>query len=320
MHKKLNEIIKIVKKYNRIIITGHENPDFDSFASAVGMYEICKKYNENIYIYIDTKKVNNSLNKGIQLLVNSTSIYKIIDKNQANNLIDKNTLLIIVDASSKNLIECKELLNLDTIILDHHIVDDTSKINSIYEIIDSNYSSVSEMVTFFLDYLKIDPLKEVATLLLLGIEVDTNSYVMKTTSNTYLAASKLLEMGADNSEKAEILKETRENYIKKGNLIKRSYMVTEDVILCILDGEIYNQKDLAEVADELIQFEDVEASFVIGKIDKEKISISARSLGKIDVQKIVKQLGGGGSPTSAAVQFESSTIKDVKNKLLKLIK
>ena len=54
MQKKYKQIIKQIKKYDNIIITGHKNPDFDSFASSLGMYEICKKYNKNVSIYINT--------------------------------------------------------------------------------------------------------------------------------------------------------------------------------------------------------------------------------------------------------------------------
>ena len=81
-----------------------------------------------------------------------------------------------------------------------------------------------------------------------------------------------------------------------------------------------DQKDLAEVADELIQFEDVEASFVIGKIEQNKVSISARSIGNINVQQIMNSLGGGGSQTSAAAQFQDKTIREAKEKLLKIIR
>ena len=158
---------------------------------------------------------------------------------------------------NKKLIENEGLLELDTIIIDHHVIDENLKINSIYELIDNNASSASEIITFFMNQLHIQPSSLVSTLLLVGIEVDTNGYMMKTTSKTFLASSILLDLKADCKIKTEILKETRENYIKKANIIKRSYMVNDQMIICILNNEIYDQKDLAEGADELIQFEDL---------------------------------------------------------------
>ena len=320
MNNELKKIIKIIKKYDKIIITGHKNPDFDSFSSSLGMFEICKKYGKEAYIYISLDKINKSLEKGVQAIKDSKEIYNLINEETALKLIDKKTLLIVLDCCNKNLIECQELLNLDTIVIDHHIIDRSSKIQTIYEIIDNNYSSASEMVTFLMLKLKLKPTNLISTLLLVGIEVDTNGYMMKTTFKTFEASSLLLKLGADNKFKTEILKDTRENYIKKTNLIKRSYLVKENVMLCILNNEIYDQKDLAEVADELLQFEDVETSFVIGKTGEHIVSISARSLGNIDVQKIMNKLGGGGSQTSAAAQFEQTQIKEVKEMLLEQIK
>lgn len=320
MNNELKKIIKIIKKYDKIIITGHKNPDFDSFSSSLGMFEICKKYGKEAYIYISLDKINKSLEKGVQAIKDSKEIYNLINEETALKLIDKKTLLIVLDCCNKNLIECQELLNLDTIVIDHHIIDRNSKIQTIYEIIDNDYSSASEMITFLMLKLKLKPTNLISTLLLVGIEVDTNGYMMKTTFKTFEASSLLLKLGADNKFKTEILKDTRENYIKKTNLIKRSYLVKENVMLCILNNEIYDQKDLAEVADELLQFEDVEASFVIGKTGEHIVSISARSLGNIDVQKIMNKLGGGGSQTSAAAQFEQIQIKEVKEKLLEQIK
>lgn len=320
MNNELKKIIKIIKKYDKIIITGHKNPDFDSFSSSLGMFEICKKYGKEAYIYISLDKINKSLEKGVQAIKDSKEIYNLINEETALKLINKKTLLIVLDCCNKNLIECQELLNLDTIVIDHHIIDRNSKIQTIYEIIDNNYSSASEMVTFLMLKLKLKPTNLISTLLLVGIEVDTNGYMMKTTFKTFEASSLLLKLGADNKFKTEILKDTRENYIKKTNLIKRSYLVKENVMLCILNNEIYDQKDLAEVADELLQFEDVETSFVIGKTGEHIVSISARSLGNIDVQKIMNKLGGGGSQTSAAAQFEQTQIKEVKEMLLEQIK
>ena len=56
MNNELKKIIKIIKKYDKIIITGHKNPDFDSFSSSLGMFEICKKYGKEAYIYISLDK------------------------------------------------------------------------------------------------------------------------------------------------------------------------------------------------------------------------------------------------------------------------
>ena len=50
----------------------------------------------------------------------------------------------------------------------------------------------------------------------------------------------------------------------------------------------------------------VHASFVISERMDGLIGISARSLGKMNVQVVMERLGGGGHLTNAAVQLEGS--------------
>ena len=51
---------------------------------------------------------------------------------------------------------------------------------------------------------------------------------------------------------------------------------------------IYRREDLAKVADTLLFFNNIEASFVIGKLNKDTVGLSARSLGNYDIGKILK--------------------------------
>ena len=82
----------------------------------------------------------------------------------------------------------------------------------------------------------------------------------------------------------------------------------------------YRREDLAKVADTLLFFNNIEASFVIGKLNKETIGLSARSLGNYDIGKIVTKLGGGGDTTSGAATFTDTTISKVEQELKKLVK
>ena len=82
---------------------------------------------------------------------------------------------------------------------------------------------------------------------------------------------------------------------------------------------ITTSKTLAEVAEEMLNFDEVEVSFTIGKIDSREIGISARSLGMIDVSSIMKKMGGGGHSSNAAAQIKDKTLKEVKQNLIDII-
>ena len=186
-------------------------------------------------------------------------------------------------------------------------------------IINASLSSTVEFVTKYFKYLNktVDPI--IATFMLVGLEIDTNNFRLKTTKDTYEAASFLSQIGADNVLKQELLQENKDDYIRRQKLIEKSYMVNESMALCVADNQIYESKDLAYIAEQLLQFENVAASFVIGHLSKDTIGISARSLGNINVEEIMAKLGGGGHLTEAATQIKNSTLKKVEKQLIEQI-
>ena len=51
----------------------------------------------------------------------------------------------------------------------------------------------------------------------------------------------------------------------------------------------------------------------------DKICISGRSIGDVNVQMILEKLGGGGHITLAGAQLENTTIEDAKKELISKI-
>ena len=74
----------------------------------------------------------------------------------------------------------------------------------------------------------------------------------------------------------------------------------------------------AKAADELLTIGGITASFVLGKID-DKVYISGRSIGDINVQIILEKLGGGGHITLAGAQLENISLEDAKQELINRI-
>ena len=72
------------------------------------------------------------------------------------------------------------------------------------------------------------------------------------------------------------------------------------------------------MADTLLDFENINTSFVIGRINEDEISISARSISKLDVGKIMEKLDGGGSKNEAATKLKLKSVKEAE-KMLKNI-
>ena len=77
---------------------------------------------------------------------------------------------------------------------------------------------------------------------------------------------------------------------------------------------IYRKDELAKTADTLLFFNNIELSFVIGKINEKDVYVSGRSLGKYNVANILGKLGGGGDQMGAAARISNSSISKVEQK------
>ena len=316
LFEKLNEYIK---EYDSFIIMGHKDPDLDSLGSSLGLCEIIESFDKKAYLFLDDKHLeeyNSNINKALKKMEKTI----ICVDERSYKKIEGKTLLIITDVHTQERLEYPKLIDkFDTIVLDHHIKNKNYIKEAKFIYIDSNLSSMSELITYYSAYLNIDLDNVIATILLAGIEIDTNSFNLKTTNKTYEAASILMEMGADSIMKQELLKGTKDDYIRRASYIKSSFMINENMAMCVIN-KITESKTLAEVAEEMLNFEDISASFALGKLDSETIGISARSLGDIDVNIIMKEMGGGGHSSNAATQIKDKTLKEVKQKLMDILK
>ena len=315
LFEKLNEYIK---EYDSFIIMGHKDPDLDSLGSSLGLCEIIESFDKKAYLFLDDKHLeeyNSNINQAVKKMEKTI----ICVDERSYKKIEGKTLLIITDVHTQERLEYPKLIDkFDTIVLDHHIKNKNYIKEAKFIYIDSNLSSMSELITYYSAYLNIDLDNVIATILLAGIEIDTNSFNLKTTNKTYEAASILMEMGADSIMKQELLKGTKDDYIRRASYIKSSFMINENMAMCVIN-KITESKTLAEVAEEMLNFEDISASFALGKLDSETIGISARSLGDIDVNIIMKEMGGGGHSSNAATQIKQKTLKEVKQELIDIL-
>ena len=102
-------------------------------------------------------------------------------------------------------------------------------------------------------------------------------------------------------------------------IVSDAEIVNDTIAISIYYKEDKNANIIcAKAADELLTISDITASFVIGYLG-EKVCISGRSIGDINVQVILEKLGGGGHITLAGAQVEGMDIEDVKNELINRI-
>ena len=306
---------------DKVIIIPHVNPDFDAIGSALGLAAIAKKYKKDVYIIVDEPSYK--LYKGVSdILKDIKNEFKVISSAEYKAIKGDNDLFILTDVNGRRRIPLKDdIVDNKTIVIDHHDENDDT-IEGFYNYIDTSVSSVSEIVTSIICS-KI-PAK-IANYLLTGIYLDTDHLNKNFKKNTAKSVSKLMEYGADMNDVTELFLEDFYSDRRVQQLINNVQFLT--YIIAYVEGDQnteYTREELSRAADYLLKCKcpvnSVNASFVIGDIGDGIMSVSARSKSSVDVGDVMRQVSGGGSPTSAATQFNSSEKNEKTQKILSLIK
>lgn len=310
LFKKLTENIK---SHSNVIIMTHKHPDLDGMGSAIALSKIVESFKKDCFVVYPDDKVTVSLEKAVKLLKENNINVNFKTYSEVLEVINENTLLIILDTQKPMLVQNSDLLDKvkDIFVIDHHTNSSEHISNTVFEYINSNKSSIVEVITEYLVYLNktLNPI--IITILSAGMEVDTHSYSLKTTENTFKMAGILTRLGADPILKKEMLKESKDEAIKRNDHIKNSYFIADGYLLCDMGTDIDDNVDLAILADELLRFDSVEVSFAIGKLKNGNVAVSARSMGKVSAAVIMSAIGGGGHVTDAAAQFTDKSNAEV---------
>ena len=300
----------------------HKDLDLDALGSSIGMYLILKGKRKNCYIVVEDITHELGVEKVLRELEGCITIIKSEDIEKYMYPRESKNLLMILDTNKPELVQSKELLKKfdKKVVIDHHDLSKTSIKDAII-INDTEVSSTCEMITELIEFYDVEIESYYATVLLAGIVLDTNNFTLKTNPGTYYAAYYLSSLGASAKKVQYLLKQDIEEYTERQKLLAGIETINGRIAITkATPYTIYRREDLARVADTLLFFNNIEASFVIGKIGKDTVGVSARSLGNYEINKILEKIGGGGSDYNGAAKFEDTTISNVEKLLKNTIK
>ncbi len=313
---------ELISETDNIMIMGHNNPDIDALGSALGIYRLAKSKGKEVHIVAETEGM---ALKAISESLKSDGQYTgvIVNNEIAENIITPETLLIIVDTNKASHVEDPILLEKTNkiAIIDHHRRSTDFIKESILTFQEVYASSTAELVTELLQYAESQP--KLTTLeaeaLYAGIMMDTKNFTFKTGVRTFEAAAYLRRYGIDIIKVKKWFQSDLETYKKITEIIDKTEIIKDYIGISIYENDDKNSNIIcAKAADEMLTIGDITTSFVIGRTG-EKVNISGRSIGEINVQLILEKLGGGGHSTLAGAQLEGKTIQEAKEELLQKI-
>ncbi len=306
---------ELIANSDNVLIMGHRFADLDSFGSCYGMYCAVKAAGKtaNIVVQLD-KCMCNQLASYVS--VNSSYDDMIITPQKALELVDKNTLLIITDTHRPTFVESPELYNKvpTVVVIDHHRKNVDYIDNAVIFYHEPYASSACEMVSELLQYMAVKIGKTESEALLSGIMLDTRNFVLNTGVRTFEASAFLRNCGANTVTVKGFFQNTIDVYKLRAMVVSTSSVYGRCAISYTTEESNIVRLACAQAADEMLGIENVDASFVMF-VTGNTVNISARSLGRVNVQLIMETLGGGGHLTMAACQLDGITVDDAVVKL-----
>ena len=320
----MTAISEKLRSVDRVFVVGHKNLDMDALGSAVGMQLFASNILDESYVVYDAEQMSPDIHRAIQFLENE-GVTKLLPLNQAIEMVTNRSLLVMVDHSKTALTLSKEFYDLftQTIIIDHHRRDQDFPENAVITYIESGASSASELVTELIQFQnsKKARLSRIqASVLMGGMMLDTKNFTSRVTSRTFDVASYLRTRGSDSIVIQELAATDFEEYRLVNELILQGQAVQPSILVAqAKDGKEYDIVVISKAADTMLAMSGIEASFVIAKNRQGDISISARSRSKINVQRIMEELGGGGHFNLAAARLTDMSLQEAGDKLKTVI-
>lgn len=303
-----------------VYIMGHRDGDLDALGAAVGICCIARKLGVKARIVMNMER-NSAKQMISSIRQKSEYADRFITPQQAVLEVTSKSFLIVVDTNRPDQVESETLLAScnNVAVIDHHRRAADYIENPVINFHEPYASSTCELVTELLQY-TVEPsdiLRIEAEAILAGIVMDTKSFTLRTGSRTFEAAAYLRQAGANTTEVKKLMQNNFSETVARYNIIRQARLYKNGIVIAVLDTK-EDRIIAAQAADELLNISGVQASFVVYPADG-AVLISARSIGDINVQVILENLGGGGNMATAGAQVRGSDKKRVVEDLLALI-
>lgn len=300
-------IKELVLSNDMVFIMGHKMGDMDSIGSATGLCAAVRCLGKPAYVVTDLEK---TLAKPlIDYISDNGGSDFYMTPTQAMLKMDENSVVMIVDTHNPDFVDSTDLYKSaeTVVVIDHHRKMVKYIDNAVIFFHEPQASSVSEMVAELVQYFgdEVQLTAPQAEALLAGIMLDTKNFVMRTGVRTFEAAAYLRLKGADTVSVKKLFSNSIDTYQQKSMLITNCEVYERCAVATARATSSSMRTAAPQAADELLGINGVDASFVMYE-EGGTVYVSARSMGRFNVQVIMEALGGGGHQTMAGAQLKRS--------------
>jgi c-di-AMP phosphodiesterase-like protein len=308
---------ELIAGADKVLVMGHRHADPDSLGAGVGLVKAARDLGRPAYYVLD--EVTPAVAKLHSYLLEHESYQDVfLESGAALRQVTADTLIVIVDTHKPSLVEAPRLLARmrKVVVIDHHRRAEEFIADPTLVYLESYASSTAELVAEILQYLdEVHVTSLEATALLAGLTVDTKNFAFQTGVRTFEAAAYLRRSGADARLVQSLFQDDLASFLRRAEAIKGAEVLPGGLAVTEVDipgpeGQLL----AAQVANELLNIEEVKASFVVYPY-RDGAAVSARSLGDVNVQVLMEKLGGGGHLTIAGAQLGGLSVAAAREKV-----
>ena len=317
--KTFNDVLRVIRRHKKFLISCHHSPDSDAAASALALALALKKMGKSAVVVNEDR-----LPDWLKFLPHT----KLFKKASDVKLFSYDAAIVLdcgdlarIGAVKKFLIPGKPVINID-----HHVTND--RFGSVNCVI-AKASSTCEVLFDILAEARVPVDKNMALLLYTGIMTDTGSFKYENTSaHTHAIAAKLMAFGLkapDLHEKLYPGLPVRDMKLFSG-LIHEAELVLGQRAYCVCipkrTAEGFSKGfDLKEkVLTFLRNVKGIEVVAILNELNSGTTRVNFRSQDKVDVAVLAQQFDGGGHRKAAGCKIYTSLAVARKKVLAALAK
>jgi phosphoesterase RecJ-like protein len=312
----LRSLQQLCERHERFLVISHQRPDGDAYGSTLGLGLALRALGKDVIVTnSDGMEAAFAFLPGSATLVETCSVAPEPDR-----------IVIAVDcADQRRLGDAATAWNRTPVVnIDHHVSNPGyAKLN----LIDAVSPATAQVLFEIIEALGWPLDAGVAANLYVGLMTDTGCFrYRQTTARTFAVATKLVEAGANPTDLSE---STYQNFRPERLLLLREVLnalhfdARKQVAWFYLTPETYARSGAtSDETEGLIEYlqsvRTVEVAFVLETMPDGLTRASLRSRGRVDVQKICAEFGGGGHRLAAGLRTKLD-IPTLEKRLLDLI-
>lgn len=296
------EIIKLIKKYDSIVIARHIGGDIDALGSQIGLKEIIKETYPNKKVY------------AVGAYASRFKFVGPLDKEEDIDF--DNSLLIVLDTPKVSRLDVEDISKYNhRVRIDHHPFEEEF---CDIELVDENKSSTCEMIVELCLNTKLKITESAAEKLYMGMISDTNRFLYPCTTSDTLALASLLvsKYGINPPELYEKMYLRNLDEIRFIGYIFQNIKVTKNGVGYIkITDEIQKEFGMdpasaGNMVGELSYINDFIVWITFSEDKKQNmVRVSIRSRGPV-INTLAMQYNGGGHKLASGIRLPNFDLSD----------